>query len=703
MPTNSFADLPAGQPRRLGIWCDYGFTLSPAQGIGVLVHNLARGLIEADPLLEIVLLICPKDPEDYHDLIAHGQGRIRLYPERWPGRDARLWQRPLRWWLDGVQWCYDAGRALTEMLTELRAAVRVRFQGWLAAALTSAGRGQPLAIGALALCGLLLPLVFLLAWSGWGIGYAVRLLLFPALAFDRVLRRLTAVGHDPVANAAAAQCDVWIIPWINLATPLPTPSILLIHDLVHEHFPAAFADPAQAVRLRAVAAERSAEAAFCACMSAFIRDTDLLGILNLAPSKVHLLPLALPADLPVVSAAEVGELRPTQLRRPYLLYPAGFRPYKNHRLLIEALHVLRAQHGVRELDLVFTGYQELPADLQELVDELGLRDCVHVLDTVDRTTLAALYRGAYATLAPSLYEQGSFPVFEAIQYGCPVACARIPAFVEQCRTLGDAMLYFDPHDPDEAARCVLAIRADRDGVIKGQRQASGRLRKTTWRDVVRLWLPVLQDAVELADWQRQLDRRLLAPWPDTERLPVLSPNRPHVFAFWPRPVPLGIWQQQVELLANLVGLADPSGEFALTVGVPERQAGISDLETGVPGVTVRRIRLNHVSRLEAVQLLRLNPEELAALGSEDFVFVSGAALTALAADAWIVLEPSFPLQLLPARPYVVLAQSGGWCDLGSALARRNLAAGILPTLRGAERVLLSDLGLVRRAASVGRR
>jgi glycosyltransferase involved in cell wall biosynthesis len=509
---------PYNKLKRIGIWCDYGFTLSPAQGIGVLVHNLARGLIEADDGLEVVLLICPKDPEDYGELVDIGQGRIKLFPERWPGRHAPLWKKALRRWLDGSQACYDLHRLALDRASEAQSTARSWLQMALMTNWTAARQGRPVVLMIVALFLLLMPLVFLIGWCGYTISqlflFLLKVLLFPALVFDRVLRRLTAVCHDPAQNTAAAGCDVWIIPWINLDTPLPTPSVLLIHDLVHEHFPDAFEDVAQVVRLRLLAPRRAAEATLCACMSSFIRDTDLLGVLQLPPSKVRLLPLAMPGELADLSDDEASRLRPPRLRRPYLFYPAGFRPYKNHRILIEALHILRADHDERRFDLVLTGYADLPAELLQLVHEFNLQDRVHVLDTVDRATLAALYRGAFATLAPSLYEQGSFPIFEALHYGCPVACSRIPSFVEQCCALGEAMLYFDPLDAESVAQCVLAIRDDREGVRNRQREASQALRTTTWRGIADAWLAVLQEAIEEGAARgkdsSRLERRLCA-------------------------------------------------------------------------------------------------------------------------------------------------------------------------------------------------
>ena len=48
---------------RIGIWCDYGCTLAPHDGIGVFVDNLVRGMLAADPTCRIVLKAHPGETE----------------------------------------------------------------------------------------------------------------------------------------------------------------------------------------------------------------------------------------------------------------------------------------------------------------------------------------------------------------------------------------------------------------------------------------------------------------------------------------------------------------------------------------------------------------------------------------------------------------------------------------------------------------
>jgi glycosyltransferase involved in cell wall biosynthesis len=328
-------------------------------------------------------------------------------------------------------------------------------------------------------------------------------------AFGKFRQRLALV-FDPVAVCESAECDVWLIPSVRLYYRLPFPSVLVIHDLVHVHYPDAV--PAWDLEeLEQLVPSRSTEATICACMSNFIREHDLVGTLRLDPNKVRMIQPAPPLDspptqpgfvVPPLSDGSSNRLKPgLPTGRPYLFYPAAFRSYKNHAVLIHALRLLRDKHQVHDLDLVFTGIHSVPQGLRRTIGECGLQDRVHVLGCVNRTELDLLYRNALATILPTLYEEICFPVYEALQRGCPVALSRIPALVEQYQAIHDVLLYFDPNDPEDVTRIILKIREEREQIRARQQAAAPLLWERTWQDAAGDWLKVLREAVERADKQ----------------------------------------------------------------------------------------------------------------------------------------------------------------------------------------------------------
>jgi glycosyl transferase family 1 len=453
------------RPFRIGVWCYYGATLKPTSGIGVFVYNLIAGLFQLEEDVEVVVLAAPDSEEAASWLKPWARGRLRVLAEH------------VTWWEQGGLW-------LKVLLKWLWWNLRL-FTNWLLLLSWRSRNGPRYFRG---------PVM---------VTTAARRFTRYFLGMVRQLRhrrnRRLPNRNKSLALARKARCDVWVIPYVGFEYPLPQPSILFIHDLVTSHFPRMF-DTDFVRHINRLAPIKAAEATLCACMSEFIRDTDLLGILDLPSAKVRMIPFAPPADFPLISDDQSLALKPDFLKRPYLFLPAAFHGHKNHRTLVLALRHLRDAHGEADLDLVLTGNvaDSLPIDLDWLIRDCGLSQRVHVLGSVCREVLAALYQGAFATIVPTLYEQGSFPIYEAIHWHCPVACSDIKPLRDQCATMGDAMLYFDPLDPQDIARVILLIRADREAVSSRQQQASAVLWNRTWTDVGRECLEVFKEAAGIA-------------------------------------------------------------------------------------------------------------------------------------------------------------------------------------------------------------
>lgn len=116
---------------------------------------------------------------------------------------------------------------------------------------------------------------------------------------------------------------------------------------------------------------------------------------------------------------------------------------KNHMSLFDAWCAVadRVPEG-----LVFVGKALYEGTLDRIAAEVsrrGLAGRFRWLDDVDDDALPALYRGATAMIAPSLYEGFGMTLLEAMACATPVGAARSPAYVE---VGADAALFFEPKD-----------------------------------------------------------------------------------------------------------------------------------------------------------------------------------------------------------------------------------------------------------------
>jgi len=419
---------------RIGIWCGYGRTLVPTEGIGVFTHALARGLARLADVDDVQLVIHAGDEPLVASTVAAGAGRIHL---------ASLHRQS---WIDRWRW------------KALRRRHR-RVCDRLATMAESKDREQ------------------LKARRN-----AVE------QAIDRVFARLRV--DEP---AGVPPRDVWLLPHVAVERKFSAPTVVVVHDMVPLHFPGVVkATDLESFRRRSCRIVQ--EATLVGTMSRTIRDVDIVGLLGCPQEKVRVVASAVPDDLGEPAAHDAVIRTVPAAAGPFLLYPAAWRPYKNHVRLIEAVALLR-KRGHPDIQLVFTGFAPLPQELADLAERLGIAAVVHAAGQVERPVLAGLYQSAAATVVPSLYEQGSFPILEAIRCGCPAVASDIPAFREAFDAFDGAIPLFDPRAPETIASVVADVLVNRAAV---QRRQALALPTRSWDDVASDWLAVLREAASAA-------------------------------------------------------------------------------------------------------------------------------------------------------------------------------------------------------------
>jgi glycosyltransferase involved in cell wall biosynthesis len=152
------------------------------------------------------------------------------------------------------------------------------------------------------------------------------------------------------------------------------------------------------------------------------------------------------------------EVRRRHALPPHFVYVANqFWRHKDHRVVIEALHLLR-QRGI-EVQVVCTGVQEdrrdpshVPA-LLRLMDQYGIAGQFHLLGVVPRDEQLQLFRLAAAVLQPSRFEGWSTVIEDAKAFGRPVIASDLAVHREQLAHAPHACL-FGVSDAEDLARCL---------------------------------------------------------------------------------------------------------------------------------------------------------------------------------------------------------------------------------------------------------
>jgi hypothetical protein len=264
------------------------------------------------------------------------------------------------------------------------------------------------------------------------------------------------------ARRALESLDVLISPFNNLETTLQvspsTKRVAYLHDLIPLRLPG-FPQP-----LMNRYADVAARADALVCPSG-ITCGEVSRRFDVPIERCFVAPNAIDDDLTVVPVSEEHQLvtdddiasvrRQVGVKFSYVVYPAAFRPHKNHRRLFEAL-----RYTYTNLQLVLTTAEtHNPAAtnaIRELVEQMRLGHRILVAVNLPPKAYRALLKGAEAMIFPSLDEGFGIPVLEAQALRVPVIASRRGALVE----VAEGSLEIDPEDHRDIAEKIVQLISD---------------------------------------------------------------------------------------------------------------------------------------------------------------------------------------------------------------------------------------------------
>jgi len=238
----------------------------------------------------------------------------------------------------------------------------------------------------------------------------------------------------------------------QLAFLTKVPSIYHPHDLQHKHLPQYFSVSKRLLR-EVLYRTFCRRAHLVAVVSSWIKS-DLIRQYHLPNEKVQVISFG-----PVMSAYQettINDLSDVRqkflLPHSYVFYPAQTWPHKNHLGLLNAIAIMRERYGMI-VSAVFAGSISEPffSEIERKIQVLRLSAQTRFLGFVTPLELQCLYRMSKCVVIPTMYEAGSFPLWEAFLSGVPVACSNVTSLPAQA---GNAALIFNPDQPEEIAEAI---------------------------------------------------------------------------------------------------------------------------------------------------------------------------------------------------------------------------------------------------------
>jgi glycosyltransferase involved in cell wall biosynthesis len=134
--------------------------------------------------------------------------------------------------------------------------------------------------------------------------------------------------------------------------------------------------------------------------------------------------------------------------QPYLLHVGNNSWYKNRGGVLRIFAHFSEMPGNSSYRLIMVG-MPWTSEMMRFIQTNGLSNRVIEALDISNSELMELYCNASALLFPSLHEGFGWPVLEAQACGCLVVTTDRRPMTE---IAGDAAIFIDPYDPEEAAR-----------------------------------------------------------------------------------------------------------------------------------------------------------------------------------------------------------------------------------------------------------
>ena len=175
---------------------------------------------------------------------------------------------------------------------------------------------------------------------------------------------------------------------------------------------------------------------------------------------------------------------------PFLLTAGAISPRKNLQGVIASLAKLKDKIPHHLVTVGGKGWGV--TELENLVEQNGLQDRVHLMGYVTDEQLRALYARASAYLHPSLFEGFGLTVLEAMASGCPVITSNVFSLPE---IAGDAAILVNPSDENELADAIEKVCLDSNVSERLRKDGLVHARSFEWETAARKTVEVYRRVV----------------------------------------------------------------------------------------------------------------------------------------------------------------------------------------------------------------
>ncbi|MDD3012152.1 MAG: glycosyltransferase family 1 protein [Candidatus Gastranaerophilales bacterium] len=263
------------------------------------------------------------------------------------------------------------------------------------------------------------------------------------LPFDIIKHKINMVHH---------LCSY--IPVIS-----PYKSVVTIHDLVSFYYHNKYPEYKETKRsynyFKKVASFVTAKAERIITVSEFTKQ-QLMSNFRVNEDKITVIGQSYDTRKNITSINS-NILEKFGILKPYILAVSVIRPHKNFDFLVRVFNILKSKYKLPH-QLVVVGDVHFGAEkFFNEIKNSRFKDEIQYLGKINADELSSIYSFANIFIYPSLYEGFGIPLLEAMSFKLPVAASNAASLQE---VGGDACLYFNPCDENDACDKILKILDD---------------------------------------------------------------------------------------------------------------------------------------------------------------------------------------------------------------------------------------------------
>lgn len=286
--------------------------------------------------------------------------------------------------------------------------------------------------------------------------------------------------------------DLFFSPSYTIPFLIKNKAIVTIHDISYEVNPEWF--PLRESLIRRLFTRLSVKRAETIITVSEFSKNEIIKIYGLGDKSIRVIYEA-PEGIfgPITDKDDINTFKKRyNTGDSFILYVGSIFNRRPIDILIKAFsRVVKENNGLR-LIIIGENRTRPRKDINSLIDSLGIKDSVILLDYVSDSELSLFYKAAIIFIYPSFYEGFGLPVLEAMASGTPVIVPSLASFPE---VVGDCGIFLEHLDKDEMTTAILKLIRDESLRNEFSKRGKERARNFSWRNTAKNHLDLFREVL----------------------------------------------------------------------------------------------------------------------------------------------------------------------------------------------------------------